>query len=57
MQQVLVVVVDDNGKSETLRLEKFKETRNFIRFQAGDMSSPIIGKAWVAKSLLTRKKS
>ena len=55
--QVLVVVIDDNGKSETLQLERVKETRNYIRFEAGDMGRPIIGKAWVAKSLQTTKKS
>jgi len=55
--QVLVVVVDDNGKSETLQLEKVKETRNYVRFEAGGMGNPIIGKAWVAKSLQTIKKN
>jgi len=55
--QVLVVVVDDNGKSETLQLERDRETKNYVKYKAGDMGKPIIGSAYVAKSLQTTEKS
>jgi len=48
--QVLIVVVDDNGRSETFQLERVGVTPNYVKFKAGDMGTPLIYKVWVAKS-------
>ena len=55
--QVLVVVIDDSGKSESFQLDWIKVTPNYVRFGAGAMGKPLIGKVWVAKGFKAEKKS
>ena len=55
--QVLIVVIDNDGDSQTFQLEKTGESRNYIRFRAGDMGKPLISKIWVAKGFKAAKKS
>ena len=55
--QVLVVVIDNDGDSQTFQLEKTGESRNYVKFFAGAMGKPLIGKVWVAKSFKAEKKS
>lgn len=47
--QVLVVVTDDDGRSETLQLDRIKTTKNYVKFGAGDMGKPVISTTYVAK--------
>ena len=54
--QVLVVVIDDNGNSQTFQLEKYGESRRYVKVRAGGMGDPLIGKAWVAKDFKAEKK-
>ena len=55
--QVLLVVIDDNGDSQTFQLERDKETKNYVKFRAGDMGNPLIYKVYVAKGFKAAKKS
>ena len=55
--QVLVVVLADDGGSQTFKLERVRETRNYVVFSAGDMGKPLIGKAYVAKGFKATDKS
>ena len=55
--QVLVVVLTDDGGSQTFKLKKFKETRNYVVFRAGDMGEPLISRAYVKRGFKAANKS
>lgn len=55
--QVLVVVTDDDGRSETFQLDRIKTTKNYVKFGAGDMGKPIISTIYIAKGFKATRKT
>lgn len=55
--QILVVVTDDAGKSETFQVDRIKTTKNYVKFGAGGMGTPVISTIYVAKDFKAARKT